>query len=108
MSDIGKTVLAIQGNPVKREILGPSEDGYVLTWVNADNEWESKPVNAPQLQSQTFTSNGTWTCPYNVYNVWLSGYGGGGGGAGGNAAGGAGGGGGFYCSNRNSFSYSRK
>lgn len=42
MSDIDKTVVAIQGNPVKREILGSGQDNYVLTWVNANNEWEAK------------------------------------------------------------------
>src|SRR5579885_2533080 len=44
MSDIGKTVVAIQGNPVKREILGTNQDGYVLTWTNDDGQWEAQPI----------------------------------------------------------------
>lgn len=44
MSDITRTVVAIQGNEVKREILGPSQDGHVLTWVNADGQWEAQPA----------------------------------------------------------------
>jgi hypothetical protein len=47
MSDVGKIVYAIQGNQVKREILGASEDGYVLTWINTNDEWESKPLPTP-------------------------------------------------------------
>lgn len=45
MSDVEKTVIAIQGNPVKREILGAGQDSYVLTWVNTDNEWEAQPAS---------------------------------------------------------------
>jgi hypothetical protein len=84
------TVEAIQGTPVSA--ITPT-DGYVLTYVSADGEWE--PKSAVGLQSQIFTSNGTWTCPTNVYNVILTGFGGGGGGAGGknNSYGGGGGGG---------------
>jgi hypothetical protein len=41
MTDVIKTVVALQGNPVKREILGAGQDGYVLTWDNADNEWKA-------------------------------------------------------------------
>jgi len=36
------TVVNIQGNPVLAQILGSSQDGYVLTWVNADGKWEAK------------------------------------------------------------------
>lgn len=42
MSDVDKTVVAIQGNPVKREILNSDQDGHVLTWVDSNNEWEAK------------------------------------------------------------------
>ena len=35
-SDINGTVVAIQGNPVVEETLGANQDGYVLTWDNAD------------------------------------------------------------------------
>lgn len=80
-SDINGTVVAIQGNPVEAETLGANQDGYVLTWSNADTQIQAQP--SVGLQSQIFTSNGTWTCPANVYNIWLTGWGGGGGGGGG-------------------------
>lgn len=47
MSDIKKRVTAIQGNAVKNQILDTSEDGYVLTWVGIDEEWEAKPISFP-------------------------------------------------------------
>lgn len=34
------TVIALQNNPVMTGILGPSEDGFVLTWVDRDGLWE--------------------------------------------------------------------
>lgn len=94
---VNGTVVAIQGNAVKAQSLGSNQDGYILTWVNGNNDWEAvvPPTNAiVGLQSQTFNSDGYWTCPANVFNVWLNGFGGGGGGAGGNQPGGGGGGGG--------------
>lgn len=92
-SDItNAVVVALQGNAVQSGTLGSGQDGYVLTWKNSDNEWEAKP--SVGLQSQTFTSNGTWTCPGNVYNIWLNGFGGGGGGTNGIGSTGGGGGGG--------------
>src|ERR1700722_9330125 len=93
-SDVNGTVVAIQGNAVQSGTLGSTDDGYVLTWKNGDEQWEAKP--SVGLQSQTFTSSGTWTCPANVFNVWLDGFGGGAGGSsgGGNTASAQGGGGG--------------
>ena len=97
MSDVIKTVVALQGNPVKREILGADEDGYVLTWTNADNEWESKPTTpASAMYSQTFTADGYWTAPAGVHTVNISAFGGGGGGGGNQSSGGGAGGGGSY------------
>lgn len=95
-SDVDGKVIAIQGNPVDSTTLGTTQDGYDLTWENADGKWEAKPTVG--LQSQIFTSNGTWTAPDNVCNIWLIGCGGGAGGQAGcgnstNACGGAGGGG---------------
>jgi hypothetical protein len=85
MSDVIKTVVALQGNPVKREILGAVQDGYVLTWTNADNEWESKPTaHASAMYNQTFTADGYWTAPAGVHTVNISAFGGGGGGGGSN------------------------
>lgn len=80
-SDINGTVIAIQGNAVQAGTLNSVDDGYVLTWNNANNQWEAKaPVG---LKSQTFTSSGTWVCPAGVTNVIIDGFGGGGGGGGG-------------------------
>ena len=36
------TVVALQGNAVKAQTLGSGEDQWVLTWVNADGEWEAQ------------------------------------------------------------------
>jgi hypothetical protein len=90
-----QTVIGIQGNPVESGTLGSTQDGYVLTWVNASSQWQAQPTGI-----QFFGANGTWVCPGNVYFVNLIGAGGGGGGNGGSAssgglgAGGAGGTGG--------------
>lgn len=42
MNDIGQIVTAIQGNPIKREILGVEENNYVLTWSGVNDQWEAK------------------------------------------------------------------
>jgi hypothetical protein len=99
-SDINGTVEGIQGNAVEAGTLGSTEDGYVLTWVNANSEWQPLPVTVPTsgLTTDYFTSSGTWTCPAGITNVLVIGAGGGGGGAGGgsqaNGTGAGGGGGG--------------
>ncbi len=36
-------VAKIQGNAVKNQTLGSSQDGYVLTWINANSDWEATP-----------------------------------------------------------------
>lgn len=36
------TVTALQGNAVKAQTLGAGQDQYVLTWVNANNDWEAQ------------------------------------------------------------------
>jgi hypothetical protein len=38
MNDIGQIVTAIQGNPIKREILGVEENNYVLTWSGVNDQ----------------------------------------------------------------------
>ena len=38
------TVVKVQGNPVKSATYGAAQDGYVLTWVNADGYVEAKPA----------------------------------------------------------------
>ena len=83
-SDTTNTVVvAIQGVAVSS---APPTDGYVLTYVDVDSEWEPKPSIG--LQSQIFLSSGMWTCPNNVFNIMLVGSGGGGGrrGVGGNGS----------------------
>jgi hypothetical protein len=48
---ISQTVIGIQGNKVKAEIEGSSHDGYVLTWVNANNQWEAKLGSSTKVQN---------------------------------------------------------
>jgi hypothetical protein len=40
------TVTALQGHAVLSQALGATQDGYVLTWVNADNDWEASPTKS--------------------------------------------------------------
>ena len=47
MSDIGTTVLAIQGNVVKKETLTSSQDGYVLTWDGTLSQWYGNSLPSP-------------------------------------------------------------
>lgn len=35
-----------KGNAIKAETEGASQDGYVLTWVNGNNQWEAKSIMA--------------------------------------------------------------
>jgi hypothetical protein len=44
MSDASAKVVALQGNAVRAQSLGASSDGYVLTWINANNDWEAQPT----------------------------------------------------------------
>lgn len=39
-----QTVIAIQGNAIESGTLNSTEDGYVLTWVNASSQWQPKPT----------------------------------------------------------------
>jgi len=45
-TNIAQTVSKLQGNAVESGILGPTQDGYVLTWRNSDNQWEPLPSTA--------------------------------------------------------------
>lgn len=76
MSDIDGKVTGIQGVPVSDEA---PNDGYILTYVDANNQYEPKARIG--LRKDTFLSNGTWLCPPDTYLVILIGCGGGGGGA---------------------------
>ena len=38
-----QTVIALQGNPVQSGTLSSTQDGYILTWINAATKWEAKP-----------------------------------------------------------------
>lgn len=42
-SSSSQTVIGIQTNPVDATVLGASQDGYVLTWVDAGTNWIAKP-----------------------------------------------------------------
>ena len=39
------TVNKINGNAVKQQTLSSTNDGYILTWVNANSNWESKTAS---------------------------------------------------------------
>ena len=41
------SVVKIHGRNVKAETPGAAQDGYVFTWVAANNQWELKPYVAP-------------------------------------------------------------
>jgi hypothetical protein len=41
---VNGTVVAIQGNTVKAQSLGSNQDGYVLTWVDGNDDWEATPL----------------------------------------------------------------
>jgi len=52
------TVSKLSGNPILPEVLGAGEDGYVLTWVNADSAWEAKKIgNSGVVQNVTVITN---------------------------------------------------
>lgn len=88
MSDTTNTVVTgIQNVAVSS---AAPTDGYVLTYVGANSDWEPKPH--PGLRKDYFTSNGSWVCPAGVTNILVIGCGAGGGGGGGNADGAGGGG----------------
>lgn len=42
ISDGSATVTGLQGHTVRSQALGAGQDGYVLTWVNSNNDWEAK------------------------------------------------------------------
>jgi hypothetical protein len=73
------TVTAIRGNPVKVQTLGSGQNNYVLTWINADSQWEAQPTTASDGY-QYFLASGSWTAPAGVTRVIIVGSGGGGGG----------------------------
>lgn len=72
---INSLVVALQGNPISNT---PPNEGDVLVW----DGYSWIPGNK-SLKSQTFTSNGSWTCPPGVNTIFIIASGGGGGGAGG-------------------------
>lgn len=52
-------VVGLQGNPIKVQTLGAAQDGYVLSWVNADSKYEAVSVNSIAVAEATTTSFGT-------------------------------------------------
>ena len=59
------TVVALQGNAIISGTLGPSQDGYVLTWKNVDSKWEPKAIS-----SGSITLGGDVTGPTTSNNVY--------------------------------------
>jgi hypothetical protein len=49
------TVIKIRGNPVKPITLGATQDGYVLTWVNADGYLEFKPASGSSSSGELYS-----------------------------------------------------
>lgn len=94
------TVVGIQNIPVSSNA---PQDGYVLTYVSSNNDWEAKPITSG-FKKDYFASSGSWTAPAGVTNVLIIAAGGGGGaGSGGSGtnicAGGTGGGGSIQITN---------
>ena len=58
-------VSAIQGNAIKIGLNGIAEDGYVLTWINADNQWEAKSIENSGLIQNIKIITGS----YNVLGI---------------------------------------
>jgi hypothetical protein len=55
-TDINGTVIAIQGNAVEAGTNGSAQDGYVLTWVNADNQCQLPTTESRWLADDIATS----------------------------------------------------
>jgi hypothetical protein len=43
-STLSNTVVKVEGNPFEAASYGASQDGYALTWINANSEWQAKPM----------------------------------------------------------------
>lgn len=78
--DLGGTypnpiVVALQTNPVKSGTLGSGNDGQVLTWVNADNEWEAKalPIASTTVFGIAKVDGVTITAPGGILTAAASG-----------------------------------
>lgn len=52
-----QNVIKLQNNAVQSGILGPAQDGYVLTWINSTNQWSPKPSSS----GSSFTAGGDLT-----------------------------------------------
>jgi hypothetical protein len=53
------TVAKIQNNPVSSTSLGSAQDGYVATWVNADNQIEFVPASSVIVDGQDYQFSNT-------------------------------------------------
>jgi len=51
-------VVGLMNNPLNLPILGPGQDQYVLTWVNADGYWEAQPAQGGGGGSPTGPAGG--------------------------------------------------
>lgn len=69
------TVAKLQGNSVSPGVLGNSEDGYVLTWVNIASQWEARSQQANGLTRNVkiVTSNYTIVSTDEVISVGVIG-----------------------------------
>ena len=67
------TVAKIQGNTVQALALSALQDGYVLTWINANSEWEATPLNSSTVNAigtingQTKSSDGLVISGHSLY-----------------------------------------
>lgn len=58
------TVIKLQGNPIQSGALSSAEDGYVLTWVDADGYWEAKPSTGGGGGSPSGSAGGDLSSTY--------------------------------------------
>ncbi len=75
LSSAGAVVVTkVQGNAFKAETPGAGQDSYVLTWVNANNQFEVQPqtggsgvTTVGTIDSQTKSANGLVISGVNIY-----------------------------------------
>jgi hypothetical protein len=70
-NNISQKVIALQGNSLQSGTLNSSQDGYVLTWDNADGYWVARPVNN-ESENHTITSTYTINSTQNDYNIFCN------------------------------------